>query len=82
MWLESVINGLIESDSEWQAEAKRRGISISLHADPLLVPVEHFVHGLVLLHDNLNNGGYEQFIPAEAAEWRILQRTLGGDVGG
>lgn len=38
VWLESIINGLIESDPEWQAEAVRRGIKISLHADPRMVP--------------------------------------------
>ncbi len=37
--LDSLINGLIESDPTYQREAIRRGIKISLHADPLLVPV-------------------------------------------
>jgi hypothetical protein len=79
VWLESIINGLITSDPEWQAEAKRRGIAISLHADPLQVPVEHAVLGLVLLHDDLELGGFEPFTSAEAAEWRALEKTLGGD---
>ena len=52
VWLESVINGLIESDPEWQAEAIRRGIKISKFADPRMVPVEHAVHGLVWLTDD------------------------------
>jgi len=51
VWLDSLINGLIESDPVYQAEALRRGIKISLHADPLEVPVEHVIHGLVLLDD-------------------------------
>lgn len=49
--LESIINGLIESDPEWQAEAIRRGIKVSLHADPRMVPVVHAVHGECWLTD-------------------------------
>jgi hypothetical protein len=75
VWLESIINGLITSDAEWQAEAVRRGIAISLHADPLMVPVEHAVHGLVLLDDD---GGWERLAPAEVAEWHVLERYLDG----
>ncbi|QIK64119.1 hypothetical protein G7068_13630 [Leucobacter viscericola] len=52
VWLESLINGLIESDPEFQAEAIRRGIKISLHADPTEVPIEHAVHGFVKLTDD------------------------------
>lgn len=52
VWLESDINGLIEADPAMQAEAVRRGIKISGHADPEDVPVEHAVHGTVLLTDN------------------------------
>lgn len=51
VWLDSLINGLIESDPTYQAEARRRGIKISLHADPLEVSVEHVIHGLVYLDD-------------------------------
>src|SRR5690606_12142402 len=51
LWLDSLINGFIESDPTYQAEAVRRGIKISLHADPLQVPVEHVVHGVVYLDD-------------------------------
>jgi hypothetical protein len=52
VWLESNVNGLIESDSEWQAEAYRRGIKISGSADPELAEVRHAVHGAVLLRDD------------------------------
>lgn len=52
VWLESDINGLIESDPAWQAEAVERGIKISGHADPELAEVRHAVHGLVLLRDD------------------------------
>lgn len=52
VWLDSIINGLIESDSRMQAEALRRGIKISLHADPEKEPVEHAVHGRVYLKDD------------------------------
>lgn len=52
VWLESGINGLIESDPAWQAEAVERGIKISGHADPELAEVRHAVHGLVLLRDD------------------------------
>ncbi len=37
----SIVNGLIESDAELAAEARRRGIKISLHADTAAVPVEY-----------------------------------------
>lgn len=49
IWLESVLNGLIESDPEMQAEAVRRGIKVSGFADPRLIPVTHAVHGLCFL---------------------------------
>jgi hypothetical protein len=53
VWLESDINGLIESDANFAAEARRRGIKISIHDDPSRVPVLHHVHGgRVLLHDD------------------------------
>lgn len=52
VWLESDINGLIETDPAWQAEAVERGIKISGHADPELTEVRHAVHGLVLLRDD------------------------------
>lgn len=65
VWLESGLNGLIESDAAMQAEAVRRGIKISLHADPTRVPVEHVIHGLVYLDDEggvteVGNGGMVQ----------------------
>lgn len=52
VWLEAVLNGLIESDPWYQAEAVRRGIKVSLFADPELVPVIHAVHGTVRLLDD------------------------------
>lgn len=53
VWLESDINGLIESDPEWQAEAKRRGIKISgFTKNPEMVPILHAVHGWCLLDDS------------------------------
>jgi hypothetical protein len=53
LWLESEINGLIESDANFAAEARRRGIKISIHDDPSTVPVLHHVHGgLVRLADD------------------------------
>lgn len=51
VWLESDINGLIESDAKWAAEARRRGIKISRYDDPREVPVLHAVHGPVRLDD-------------------------------
>jgi hypothetical protein len=52
VWLESEINGLIESDPEMQAEAVRRGIKIGGWDDPELVPLTHAVHGRVVLFDD------------------------------
>lgn len=52
VWLDSILNGLIEADAAYQAEARRRGIKISLHADPEQEPIEHAVHGRVFLHDD------------------------------
>jgi hypothetical protein len=54
VWLESDINGLIESDVKWAREARERGIKISKFADPRLIPIEHAVHGSVFLD---NQGG-------------------------
>lgn len=68
VWLESVINGLIESDPEWQMEALRRGIKISGFADPLTAPIKHAVHGIVLLDDL---GGYVPSSAADTTEWHI-----------
>lgn len=52
VWLESDINGLIESDPVWQAEALARGIKISGFDDPRHVPILHAVHGRALLGDD------------------------------
>ncbi|GAB3125818.1 hypothetical protein [Glaciibacter psychrotolerans] len=52
VWLDSIRNGLIESDPELQAEAVRRGIKVSGFADPSTVPIEHASHGWCLLTDD------------------------------
>lgn len=52
VWLESDLNGAIKDNADLQAEAMRRGIAISIHADPRLVPVEHAVHGEVWLTED------------------------------
>ncbi|WP_156027647.1 hypothetical protein [Mycetocola saprophilus] len=52
VWLRSSINSLIEDDPWWAEEARRRGIKISLHADPTLTPIVHAVHGTVILSDD------------------------------
>lgn len=62
VWLDSLINGFIESDPVYQAEAVRRGIKISGFSDPLEVPVEHVVHGLVYIDDD---GGIRSVPSAE-----------------
>lgn len=49
VWLESELNGAIKDDADLQAEAMLRGIAVSIHADPSLVPVRHAVHGIVFL---------------------------------
>ena len=51
VWLDSLINGLIESDPLYQAEAVARGIKISGFADPTAIPVTHIVHGRVFIDD-------------------------------
>lgn len=59
VWLESEINGLIESDAKWAAEARRRGIKISRFSDPRLVAISHAVHGDVYLTNSLEvEGGF------------------------
>jgi len=52
VWLESSLNGLIESDPEYQAEAVRRGIKVSGFEEPSHVPIVHAVHGRCLLADD------------------------------
>ena len=39
IWLESLLNGLIESDPDMQAEAVRRKIKVSQHDDTETIPV-------------------------------------------
>ena len=41
IWLCSLLNGDIEAVAELAAEARRRGIKISQHTDPCLIPVEY-----------------------------------------
>lgn len=76
VWLESLINDLIESDPSWQAEAKRRGIKISGFANPELTPIQHAVHGWVLLGDD---GSVSPLNAAEIAEWLSLQGGVMSD---
>lgn len=71
VWLDSILNGLIESHPRLQREAIMRGIKVSLHADPTLVPVNHAVHGWVLLDDE---GG---FTTVEAPAGLALQTKEG-----
>lgn len=68
VWLDSIINGRIEAEPDWQLEAARRGIKISLHDDPEDVPVLHAVHGFVLIDDagDVTRVGYG---PEEAGPW-------------
>lgn len=64
VWLESEINGLITADAIFQAEAKRRGIAVSLHADARLVPVLHAAHdGEVYLTDDGRAVPTDQEVP-------------------
>lgn len=49
--LDSHINGMIESNHEWAAEARRRGVKISSHANPSLEPVWLAWAGWVRLDD-------------------------------
>lgn len=52
VWLTSEINGLIESDAEMQAEALMRGIKVSVHDDPLKIPVVYYDRRILLLDDD------------------------------
>lgn len=51
IWLCSLQNGLIESDPAEATAARDRGIKISQHTDPCLVPVD-FPDGLFWLTDD------------------------------
>lgn len=51
VWLCSLMNGEIESDADLAEEARRRGIKVSQHTDPVLVPVE-FPSGRFWLTDD------------------------------
>ena len=52
VWLCSEVNGLIESNARYQARARARGIKISGFSDPRMEPIDHALHGPVLLDDN------------------------------
>lgn len=52
VWLESWINGLIESDADWADEARRRGIKISRYENPATIPITHAIHGRCILNDD------------------------------
>jgi len=52
VWLESLLNGSIESDPELQSEAERRGIKISLHTDPEHAPIQYPDGSWWLLRDD------------------------------
>lgn len=68
VWLESLINGQIEADAEMQREAVRRGIKISKFQNPATTPIEHAVHGRVLLDDEGGWAPADQSDPY--ADWR------------
>lgn len=57
VWIESARNGLIEDNAADAAEARDRGIKISIHANPQHEPIQHAVHGRVVLDDD---GGFSE----------------------
>lgn len=69
VWLDSIRNGEIEADPALAREARRRGIKISLFADPELTPILHHVHGWCLLGDD---GSVSPLTAAEAAELEAM----------
>lgn len=52
VWLDSIVNGSIEWDPLMQERARALGIKIDREADPEETPIDHAVHGLVLLRDD------------------------------
>lgn len=52
VWLCSVVNGLIESDSEWAERARNLGIKLSGHDEPSGKLIDHAVHGPCWLDDD------------------------------
>ncbi len=52
LWLCSITNGLIESDSQMASEARDRGIKISLHANPETIPVHYPDKRVFYLNDD------------------------------
>lgn len=68
LWIDSLVNGLIESDSEWQATAKAWGVKVSLHVEPGTVPVFYrYEHAWFMLE-----GGGRRQITADDALERML----------
>lgn len=63
VWLDSTLNGLIESDPAMQAEAVRRGIKVSRYEDIEEAKIEHAVHGLCRLLDD------GTVVPVEQKGW-------------
>lgn len=69
-----VCNGLIESDPVMQTKAILRGVKLSRYDDPLLMPYQHPMYGLVLLDDaggfRLDSTGVDESVdkspPAES----------------
>ena len=59
VWLDSLINGLIESDPLYQSVAIQRGIKVSGFADPTVTLIDHAVHGCVYLDDE---GGFRALV--------------------
>lgn len=56
----SWLNGIIEADPMWQAQAVDLGFKIADAAEPTREPIRHAAHGLVLLDDE---GGVEWLRP-------------------
>lgn len=77
VWLDSIINGLIESDAGLQAQAKLLGIKVSLYADPEQVPV-WFARELAWFR-LCADGTRTQLGECEANEMRALAGIMPGD---
>lgn len=77
VWLDSIINGLIESDAGLQAEAKRLGIKVSGFADPAQVPV-WFARELAWFRLNAD-GTKTRLLECEANELRALAGLISGE---
>lgn len=49
VWLCADTNGLLESDANYAAMAHNRGIKLKSWQNPATTPINHYVHGWVLL---------------------------------